>query len=170
MHIYEPGLCIKLTGLKMSMGARIMLIFGLELSACFQSIMTESIWMSLPLRQRLTRYHVTPLSYTTRLCGFHTSAALTSGVSTASHPGKTELCSQPATKCWEICQPWYRHLVTFSWDSLEEVQSQPVLTSAVRQGEVPGSGAGGGGQAWEHSVALQHVTQVAAVADLVPDV
>lgn len=46
----------------------------------------------------------------------------------------------------------------------------PRLTSAVRQGEVPGSGAGGSGQAGEHGVALQHITQVAAVADLVPDV
>lgn len=67
MHIYEPVLCVKLTGLKMSMGAHIVLIFGLELSACFQSIMTESIWIFLSPRQQLPCYHVTPLSYTTWL-------------------------------------------------------------------------------------------------------
>lgn len=60
--------------------------------------------------------------------------------------------------------------------SLEEVQSllahleHPGLTSAVWQGEVPGSSAGGSGQAGEHGVALQHITLVAAVADLIPDV
>ena len=44
------------------------------------------------------------------------------------------------------------------------------FTSAVRQGEVPGSRAGGGGQAGQGGVALQHVALTAAVADLVADV
>lgn len=46
----------------------------------------------------------------------------------------------------------------------------PLHTSAVREGEIPGSSPCWSGKAGQGSVTLQHIARAAAVADFVPNV